>query len=87
MSSAISRLGDKPIAFVTTSDIQKMYNQIKKNGRTETHPLKGKQLADSTVRRVHMLLHEAMEAAVKERLIVPKEKFIRWVEEKTGGHI
>lgn len=64
------RLGDKPIAFVTTADIQRMYNQIKKSGRVEAHPLKGKQLADSTVRRVHMLLHEAMEAAVKERLIV-----------------
>ena len=32
-------LGDKPIAFVTTADIQKMYNRLKKNGRLNPHPV------------------------------------------------
>ena len=63
-------LGDKPVAFITTADVQRMYNKIKKSGRQEAHPLRGHELADSTVRSVHMMLHEAMDAAVKERLIV-----------------
>ena len=63
-------LGDKPIAFLTTADIQKFYNTIKKNGRKFLHPVLGHQLADSSVRRIHMMLHEAMETAKKERLIV-----------------
>jgi len=63
-------LGDKPVAFITTADVQRMYNKIKKNGRHEAHPLRGHELADSTVRSVHMMLHEAMDAAVRERLIV-----------------
>lgn len=63
-------LGDKPIAFVTTADIQKMYNHLKKNGRNRAHPINNHQLADSTVRSIHMMLHEALDTAVKERLIV-----------------
>ena len=63
-------LGDKPIAFVTTADIQKMYNRLKKNGRMRLHPIYGNKLADSGIRRIHMMLHEAMDAAVKERLII-----------------
>ena len=53
-------LGDKPIAFITTADVQRMYNKMKKSGRQEAHPLRGHELADSTVRSVHMMLHEAM---------------------------
>jgi len=55
-------LGDKPVASITTDDVQRMYNKIKKNGRREAHPLRGHELADSTVRGVHMMLHEAMDA-------------------------
>ena len=63
-------LGDKPIAFLATADIQKLYNKIKKNGRKFPHPVLGHQLADSLVRHIHVMLHEAMETAKKERLIV-----------------
>ena len=66
-------LGDKPIAFVTTADIQKMYNRLKKNGRMRPHPIYGNKLADSGIRRIHMMLHEAMDAAVKERLIIKNQ--------------
>lgn len=65
-----THLGDKPIAFVTTADIQKMYNHLKKNGRNRAHPINNHQLADSTIRSIHMMLHEALDTAVKERLIV-----------------
>ena len=62
-------LGGKPLASLTTADIQKFYNKLKKEGRGHEDPIKGKTLADSMVRHVHMMLHEALDAAVKERLI------------------
>lgn len=63
-------LGDKQIAFITTAEIQKMYNYLKKYGRKRATEKHGTELADSMVRSIHMMLHEAMDAAVKERLIV-----------------
>ena len=78
-------LGNKQLAFLTTADVQKFYNKIKREGRKRTHPIHGKQLADSAVRRVHMMLHEAMETALRERLIaknptngttVPKNNYL-----------
>ena len=62
-------IGGKQIASLTTADMQKFYNKIKKEGRVREHPIHGKTLADSMVRGVHMMLHEALDAAVKERLI------------------
>ena len=62
-------IGGKQIASLTTADMQKFYNKIKKEGRVREHPIHGKTLADSMVRGVHMMLHEALDMAVKERLI------------------
>ncbi len=64
------QLGEKKIGDVTTADVQKMYNYLRKHGRIEVHWDKGKELSDATVRGVHMMLHQAMDAAVRERLIV-----------------
>ena len=50
--------------------MQKFYNKIKKEGRVREHPIHGKTLADSMVRGVHMMLHEALDVAVRERLLV-----------------
>ena len=63
-------LGDKKIGSVTTADIQKMYNWLRENGRVNEHYEKGNALSDSSIRRVHMMLHQAMDAAVQERIIV-----------------
>ncbi len=63
-------IGSKQISSLTTADMQKFYNKIKKEGRVREHPIHGKTLADSMVRGVHMMLHEALDMAVKERLIV-----------------
>ena len=63
-------LGDKKIGSVTTADIQKMYNWLRENGRVNEHYEKGNALSDSSVRGIHMLLHQAMDAAVQERIIV-----------------
>ncbi len=62
-------LGDAKLAFITTNDIQKMYNKLKKNGRIKCHPDYGYELADTTVIKIHTTLHSAMEAAVKNHLI------------------
>lgn len=66
----IPYLGDKQIAFITTADLQKMYNHIKRHGRKSKHYMYGTELSDSMVRSVHMILHQAMDVAVTERLIV-----------------
>ena len=63
-------IGNKPLSALTTSEMQKFYNNIKKEGRVREHPIHGKALADSMVRGIHMMLHEALDMAVKERLIV-----------------
>ena len=63
-------IGNKPLSALTTSEMQKFYNKIKKEGRVREHPIHCKMLADSMVRGIHMMLHEALDMAVKERLIV-----------------
>lgn len=62
-------LGDKRITFLTTSDIQKFYNYLRKDGRIHNRHIYGNGLADGTVVRIHCMLHEALDTAVKEHLI------------------
>lgn len=62
-------LGGKQMRSITTTDVQKMYNWLSKNGRKEPSGSKGKGLSDASVRDTHMVLHECMEAAVKARVI------------------
>ncbi len=62
-------LGDKPITQVTTADVQKMYNTLKESGRIHESDTMGKSLSNSMIRSVHMLLHEAMDGAVREGLV------------------
>ena len=64
------QLGGAKISSITTADVQQMYNWLRENGRVEEHAQKGFRLADSSIRRIHMLLHQAMDVAVTERLIV-----------------
>lgn len=64
------RLGNMPIGAITTSDVQRMYNKLKKFGRVNEHPTKGSELSDATIRRIHTTLHEALDKAVEERVIV-----------------
>ena len=62
-------IGNKQLASLTTADIQKFYNKIKKQGRVKPSRDGSYELADSMVRGVHMMLHEALDTAVRERLI------------------
>ena len=63
-------LGDEKIGSVTTADIQQLYNWLRENGRVNEHYEKGNALSDSMIRSIHMMLHQAMDAAVRERIIV-----------------
>lgn len=63
-------LGNRPLSALTTIEIQKFYNTIKKNGRVKSDKKHGTELANSMVRKVHMMLHEALDIAVKQRLLV-----------------
>ena len=63
-------LGDRPLSALTTQELQKFYNTVKKKGRVNPDKLHGTELADSMVRGIHMMLHEALDMAVRLRLIV-----------------
>ena len=60
-------LGSKQLRFLTQKDIQKFYNALKRKKVNKVG--KNKTLADSYIRKVHLLLHEALDAAVVSRLI------------------
>ena len=62
--------GDRPLSALTTQELQKFYNTVKKKGRVKADKLHGTELADSMVRGIHMMLHEALDMAVRLRLIV-----------------
>lgn len=63
-------LGERPLSALTTNEIQKFYNTIKKQGRVHSDRTHGTELANSMVRKTHLLLHEALDMAVKQRLLV-----------------
>ena len=62
-------IGDKPLRTVTSADCQRMYNALKKSGRTARRERFGDGLSDSYVRKIHMMLHEAMEHAKRKHLV------------------
>ena len=62
-------LGDIPAGKVTKEAVQQLYRELRQNGRQQEHPQYGRKLSGSTIRRIHGVLHEAMDAAVRECLI------------------
>ena len=64
-------IGDIPLNKLTTRDLQKLYNDLQSNGRLRKVQKKKKTgLSNSTVRGIHMMLHNALDRAVKEKLIL-----------------
>ena len=63
-------IGNIPLSKLTRIEMQKFYNKVKKEGRVRVHPVYGKELSDAMVRSIHMMLHQALDVAVRERLIV-----------------
>ena len=63
------RLGHKKMSKITTDDVRRMYRELLEEGRVTEHPEHGHRLAPTTLRRIHGVLHEAMDVAVRESLI------------------
>ena len=62
-----------PLDKLTTIQIQRFYNNLQKSGRVQRKnfpELKDKSLSPRVVRGVHTLLHNCLEQAVAERLIL-----------------
>lgn len=67
----IPRLGDIKLSQLASRDIQKLYRDLQENGRLrEAQKAKKPGLSNATVRGIHMMLHNALDRAVKERLIL-----------------
>ena len=67
----IPAIGDIPLNKLTTRDLQKFYNDLQSNGRLRKVQKKEKPgLSNSTVRGIHMMLHNALDRAMKEKLIL-----------------
>lgn len=60
-------IGNKKLSFLTADDIQKMYNKLKMSGRINKNHEEG--LSDSSIRKIHMMLHSALDVACKAHLI------------------
>ena len=63
-------IGDIKLKKLSTMDIQRFYNKMRKSGRVKRYKkMKDLSLSAKTVRGVHMMLHACLEQAVKERII------------------
>lgn len=66
----IPHIGNVKLNQLTSLQIQKMYNELKTNGRVQRYTKKLEPtLSNRSVRGIHMVLHNALEQAIKERLI------------------
>ena len=64
-------LGDINLAKLTGRDIQKMYNEVREHGRIhEAQKEKNPGMSDSYVRGLHTMMHNCLDRAVRERLLL-----------------
>ena len=66
---SIPHIGNIKLKKLTTRHLQKLYKELLENGRIHIGKNQGKGLSTTTVHSVHLMLHAALERAVKERLI------------------
>ena len=67
----IPRIGNIKLTKLTSRDLQKLYKDLMENGRIDRKSGHGNPgLSSTTVRSLHLMLHSALERAVKERLIL-----------------
>ena len=69
-SHVIPRIGEIKLKQLTSRDIQKMYKDLQENGRLRKSKKQQNGLSNATVRGIHMMLHNALDRAVRERLIL-----------------
>ena len=67
----IPRIGNIKLTKLTAHDLQKFYKDLPENGRIDRKSGHGNPgLSSTTVRSLHLVLHNALNRAVKERLIL-----------------
>jgi len=65
------RIGDIKLNKLTSRDLQKLYRDLQENGRLRKEQKSAEPgLSNATVRGIHMMLHNALDRAKKERLIL-----------------
>jgi len=64
----VPRIGDVPLDKLTGLRLQKLYQELRTNGKVHQDS-KNPGLSPKTIRGIHMLLHGALDQAVKEGLI------------------
>jgi len=62
-------IGNIKLSKLTARDLQKLYKNLTENGRVRPDKQGSYSLSTTTVHSVHLMLHCALERAVKERLI------------------
>ena len=65
----IPRIGNIKLKMLTTRHLQKLYKELLESGRIHVGKNQDKGLSSTTVHSVHLMLHCALDRAVKERLI------------------
>lgn len=65
----VPRIGTIKLKKLTTRHLQKLYKDLLENGRVRPGKNQGTGLSTTTVHSVHLMLHAALDRAVKERLI------------------
>ncbi len=65
----IPNIGDIPLEQLTSLRVQKMYQNLRTNGCVAQNKRAGTGLSQKTVRNIHMMLHVALDQAVKEGVI------------------
>ena len=68
----VPRIGNIKLKKLTTRHLQKLYKELLENGRLHIGKNQDKGLSTTTVRSVHLMLHCALDRAVKEQLIPRK---------------
>ena len=64
-------IGSIKLTKLTAHDLQKLYKELMESGRTNRKSGHGSPgLSSTTVRNLHLMLHNALNRAVKERLIL-----------------
>ena len=62
-------LGQKKLAQITASDLRKLYDDLKKQGRVHPRPGQSRGLSTTTIHGIHTTLHHALKSAVDQRLL------------------
>ena len=62
-------LGQKKLTQITASDLRKLYDDLKKQGRVHPRPSQSHGLSTTTVHGIHTTLHHALKSAVDQRLL------------------